>query len=68
MLSIEEKQKVIRIRIRDYLDAINLIGSSTPLLVTGDAQIEINSLEYSNLVKCVKALENELNLLTNNDQ
>jgi len=68
MISNEEKHKIIGSRIKDYRDLINSIASNTPSLALGDPQIDINLLKYADLVKSIKALENELGLLTNNDQ
>lgn len=68
MISIEEKNKIILYRIRYCRDLLNNISYETPLLSFGDPQIDINSLKYADLVKRIKALENELGLLTNNDQ
>jgi hypothetical protein len=68
MLSIEEKQKIIRIKIKNYKNAIYELSSNTSIFIVGDPQIEKNALEYSNLINCIKALENELILLTSNTQ
>jgi len=68
MLSIEEKQKLIRIRIKSYKDEIYRLYAVTALLNPGDPEIDIRASEYENLTKVIKSLENELSLLTNNDQ
>ena len=68
MLSIQEKQKVINTRIKAYKDEIHKLYSDSSLLTEGDPQISINASEYSNLINYVKALHNELSLLTNNNQ
>ena len=68
MLSIEEKQKIIRIRIKGHKDDIYILSEVTALLNPGDPEIDIKASEYANLVNGIKALENELSLLTNNDQ
>lgn len=68
MISIEEKQKIIWERLKDFQTYLNNLGSDSAILSPGDPQIDINALEYANLVRRIKALENELSLLTNNDQ
>ena len=68
MISIEEKQKFIKIRIKGYKDEIYRLSEVTALLNPGDPEIDIKTSEYGDLVKSIKSLENELSLLTNNDQ
>jgi hypothetical protein len=68
MISTEEKKKIVWIRLKEFKGSLNNLASDNSTLEPGDPQIDINALEYANLVRRIKSLENELILLTNNDQ